>query len=689
MKADTNISPKTRPGRVALLVARVGWAAAFITLLALVVLDLSGGGLLREVGREWVVGLAFPTVPDIVPPDAFFTYLLLLRYAGLAVSWLVALLIFWRRPDDWMALLVSWVLLLTPFSLVLSGEDTPWQNLLTFLSMALFLALLFLFPDGRFFPQSTRRRFLLLLLLLVTPFVSFALLTIVAQGYGRDEQAYGAFLFTFAALMACGVAGQIYRYRFVSDAGERYQTRWVLFGLSAQMVWILWGIGLVVLIPLDVISESSWGLVALHINVLVPLLVPVTFGIAMLRNRLWDIDPLLNRALVYGVLTAAIIGLYILVVGGLGVLFQAGGSLLIALLATGIIAVVFQPLRQRLQQAVDRLMYGERDDPLGMLGRLTVEMEQADTAEAMVLTLTETVATVLKFPYVAIWLPGKDGQAWDKVAELGLRPDEVEPFPLRFKEQEYGRLEVAPRSPGQKLAEADRLLLANIAQLLTMTIRALQLNEQLRQSRRQLVAAREEERRRIRRDLHDGLGPVLASLTLQADTAVDLVNDQPDEAVRILEKMRAKAQAAVTDVRHLVHGLRPPALDELGLAGAIRQHIAGLESNELTFTVDIPDSIQTLPAAVEVAAYRITQEAVNNVTRHAQATNCTVRLRLNGDLRLEILDDGAGMAENITEGMGLSSMKERAAELGGTCTIESVTPTATRVVATLPINGSE
>ena len=128
--------------------------------------------------------------------------------------------------------------------------------------------------------------------------------------------------------------------------------------------------------------------------------------------------------------------------------------------------------------------------------------------------------------------------------------------------------------------------------------------------------------------------------------------------------------------------MRPPALDELGLAGAIRQHIAGLESNELTFTVDIPDSIQTLPAAVEVAAYRITQEAVNNVTRHAQATNCTVRLRLNGDLRLEILDDGAGMSENITEGMGLSSMKERAAELGGTCTIESVTPTATRVVAT-------
>jgi signal transduction histidine kinase len=667
---------------------RVVWAAVFILLLTLAVARLAGG-VIQAVAGEYLVGLGQPAVPSYIPHESFYLYLIALRYAALAVFWLVALLIFWRRPDDWIASLVSWVLLLTPFSLVLGGEDAPWETMLTFLGLALFLLLLFIFPNGRFIPQSTTGRILLLSILLVAPFLAVALIVILRLDYPPEEQGYFAFLFALAAAIACGVASQVYRFRFVANSAERQQTRWVLFGLSAQLVWILWGLLFAALLLSDIINESIWALLTLHINILVPLMIPATFGIAMLRDGLWKIDPLINRVFVYATLTAIIVSLYILIVGALGALFQSRGGLLVALVATGAVAVIFQPLRDRLQKAANRLMYGERDDPVGMLTRLAKQNEMADDLETILPALVETVAVSLKFPYVAILLPGENGEAWKTAANVGKRPARVELVPLRYENREIGRLEVAPRSSRERLAEADRLLLVNIAQLAATTIRTLELNEQLKQSRRQLVAAREEERRRIRRDLHDGLGPVLAALTLQADTAVDLVYDDPDEAVTVLKKIRTRAQTAVVDIRHLVYGLRPPALDELGLTGAIRQYMTSLEPNDLTFTVEVPDLLPVLPAAVEVAAYRIAQEAISNVTRHAQASLCAVSLFLDGDLCLEIIDDGIGIPEDRSPGIGLLSMQERAAELGGTCMIESPSGGGARVLARLPINGQK
>jgi signal transduction histidine kinase len=683
--AGSLTSPRISLNRRLLQAARVLWAAVFALLLALVVASLVGGDLLQRVGDEWLVRRGLPAARAFVQPDTFYIYLLVLRYAALAVFWLVALLIFWRRSDDWVALLVSWVLLLIPFSLIPGEEDASLETPLAFLGLTLFLLLFYLFPDGRFIPQSRRGRATLAAALLVTPFLSFAMLSLLQPELAAEERAFGAFSLTWGATLICGVASQIYRFRQVSDTVERQQTRWVLFGLGAQLLWIL--AILLLILPAEIVGEAVGALITLHINVLVPLLIPLTFGVAMLRSGLWDNDPLVNRTLVYGVLTVAIVTLYVLIVGALGMLFQARGSLLVALLATGAVAVLFQPLRDWLQKAVNRLMYGERDDPYGMLTRLTEELEQADEAEAMLPALVETVATALKLPYVAIWLQGDEGEVQEAAASVGERPGHVEVLPLRYENREIGRLEVAPRSPGEQLAEADRLLLTNIARLVTTTVRTLQLNEQLRQSRRQLVTAREEERRRIRRDLHDGLGPALASITLQADTAVDLVPGDPDEAVAILEKMRALAQTAVADIRLLVHGLRPPALDELGLAEAIRQHIAGLGPSDVSFAVEAPERLPTLPASVEVAAYRIAQEAISNVTRHARATSCIVRLDLGEELSLQIIDDGTGLPEGRSMGIGLRSMSERAAELGGTCIAEGIPSGGTTVVARLPLNG--
>jgi signal transduction histidine kinase len=660
----------------------------FILLLILAVAPLVGGRTVHFVASEYLVGLGRSALASYVPGESFFVYLIALRYAVLAVFWSVALLIFWRRSDDWMAALVSWVLLLLPFSVVFGAEDAPWATVLALLDYGLFLMLLYIFPDGRVIPRSRTGRIVLGFILLATPFLALAMMTILRPSSPLNEQGYFAFLSTLTAAIACGVGSQVYRFRFVADSAQRQQTRWVLFGLSAQLVWIIWGLLFVALLSLGIIDESIWALIGLHVNVLVPLMIPVSFGVAILRDGLWNVDPLVNRLLVYGTLTVIIVSLYILIVGALGLLFQSRGSLVVALVATGAVALIFQPLRDRLQKAANKLMYGERDDPIGVLTRLAKQLETLDDPSAILPALVETVAVALKYPYVAIRLPEEPDGDWTAVACVGLRPSRIEIVPIRHERQEIGRLEVAPRSPRETLAAADRLLLVNIAQLAAATIRTLELNEQLKRSRRQLVTAREEERRRIRRDLHDGLGPVLAALTLQADTAVDLVYDDPEEAMTVLRRMRAKAQTAVVNIRHLVYGLRPPALDELGLTDALHQYGASLEHSDLIIDVEAPDHLPALPAAVEVAAYRIAQEAIGNVVHHARATSCTVRLVLNGDLLLvEIIDDGVGLPANRSPGIGLQSMKERAAELNGTCAIESLPGEGVRVQAKLPLNG--
>jgi PAS domain S-box-containing protein len=209
----------------------------------------------------------------------------------------------------------------------------------------------------------------------------------------------------------------------------------------------------------------------------------------------------------------------------------------------------------------------------------------------------------------------------------------------------------------------------------------------LQRSRERLVAAREEERRRLRRDLHDGLGPRLASLMMRAEAAHDLVSLDPTRAQEVLEGLAKQAQAAVAEVRRLVYALRPPALDALGLMGALRSQAVHHDHNGLHLTIDGPEELPVLPAAVEVAAYRIALEALTNIVCHAEARNCVIRLELHektGTLRLEVEDDGRGIGENRPAGVGLISMRERAEELGGSCTVEAIPSSGTRVRVSLP-----
>ena len=440
----------------------------------------------------------------------------------------------------------------------------------------------------------------------------------------------------------------------------------------------------------------------LSVAVFALLVLPVFTYIAILRYHLYDIDRIINRTLVYGALSAIVVGTYVLVVGGLGALLQAQDNLLLSILAAGLVAILFQPLRIRLQRSVNRLMYGQRDEPYAVLSHLGRRLESTLAPEEALSTIVDTVVQALKLPYAAIAL--RRDRKFMTAAEHGHSSGEFVVLPLVYQSEEVGRLVVTPRTPGEEFAPADKRLLDDLAHQAGAAAHAARLTADLQSSRERLVNAREEERRRLRRDLHDGLGPTLGGLTLGLDTVRGMVTGK-SSAEQLLVRLKEESQEAISDVRRLVYGLRPPALDDLGLVAAIRQQAAKhgriadagrprreTGENGPVFSVKAPEPLPPLPAAVEVACYRIAQEAMTNVAHHAQANSCCVSLSIDeatGVLELEVIDDGVGMPENRRAGVGMTSMRERTEELGGTLTIEPIPEGGTRVLTHLLLPAKE
>jgi two-component system, NarL family, sensor kinase len=263
-------------------------------------------------------------------------------------------------------------------------------------------------------------------------------------------------------------------------------------------------------------------------------------------------------------------------------------------------------------------------------------------------------------------------------------------LPLVHAGEEVGRLRVGLRRGERRLSRRDLDLLTDFAHLVAAAAHEVALTADLRRSRERLVVAREEERRRLRRELHDGVGPGLAGLALGVGAARRAAGRADPRALTMLSGLETDVEALLGDVRRISHDLRPAALDELGLVGALRQRADALSDasgGRPVVRVEV-DGVPALPAAVEVAAYRIATEAVSNAIRHAEAAQCTVRLTVDGSLRLEISDDGRGLPATIPSGLGLRSMAERAAELGGACDVESGPGSGTVVRAELPLTVS-
>ena len=521
-------------------------------------------------------------------------------------------------------------------------------------SIALFLPLtLLLFPDGR--AVSPRWRWLTWLVVATAP------MFVLEVGGGSEPISSGMplgylrlphyddldALWTAAEVrvllgLAVAVVALVVRYR---RGGEQ---------LRRQLLWLL----LATIVVLAVVVP--WSFVAgTPVTVLLAIpLIPVAIAIAVLRYQLLDIRLVVSRTVSWGLLSLLALLAYVVLVGLLGAFVSAtvGRSAV----ATILVALGVAPLLPRLQRLVDRWMYGERGNPAVVA---TEVGEQLATGSSLGLPgVAVALRSALRLPYVAIRLDGElvaeDGQAGDRVGEIS----------LDHGGRTVGSLVVGLRRGEQRLTERDRDALRLVAAPVAAALHATVLSQQLQASRERLVAAREEERRRLRRDLHDGLGPTLTGLALTADAAANLLEVGNDRSRELLGSLRHDTRDALADVRRLVDDLRPPALDELGLLAAIRTRAEQLawreDGSTLAVRFDVPDALPALPAAVEVAAYRIATEALTNVARHARATSAVVALRCQSSFDLEITDNGASLV-GWNPGVGLSTMRERAAELGG------------------------
>jgi signal transduction histidine kinase len=422
--------------------------------------------------------------------------------------------------------------------------------------------------------------------------------------------------------------------------------------------------------------------------------IPIAVGIAILRYRLYDIDVVIRRTVLYSILTGAVIGLYLILANGfLFILNRIGGlehrNAITSAAVTVVIVFLFQPLRDWLQRAVIRVFFGDRDAPDTVLNQLGARLE-ASLAAGDVLPMVVTVASdALKIPYVAITLRGSNGEL-RTAAETGQPLVAPARFPMVYQGEMLGELLVSPRSAEESFSRADRTILESLARQAAVAAHALRLTNDLQLARQRLVNAREDERLRLRRDLHDGLGAQLAALAIQAGGIRHLVKTDSTRADTEIGELQLELRRSIGDIRSLVHGMRPPALDELGLVGALRARILAFqtsidESSSLTIDFAAPVDLSPLPAAVEVAIYRVAEEALTNMSRHSRASRGHVSLAVDHDVRLTIDDNGRGMPEALTGGIGLASMRERAAELGGTLRLEPCAPRGTRLTMVLPL----
>ncbi|KAB8183082.1 hypothetical protein FH610_021360 [Microbispora catharanthi] len=413
-------------------------------------------------------------------------------------------------------------------------------------------------------------------------------------------------------------------------------------------------------------------------------LFPAATAVSIFRYRLFEIEVLIRRTVVYALVTVVLLGAYLVTVATIGTLLRTGSGVLEPLAATAVVAVAFAPARDAAQRAVGRLLFGNRGDPAAALSLLGQRLESSADPTRLLDRAAETVAHTLRLPAVAVL--AADGTP--VCAEGGVPGDGVR-LPLVVGGRVEGELRAAPRSPGEALSAADLAVLDDLARQLAVALAAVRLAREVQTSRERLVIAREEERRRLRRDLHDGLGPGLAAIGVRLDVIEATAPDTSPAMRSSLSEVRQLVQGLVGDVRRIVHDLRPPALDELGLAGALED--LALDTEEAVeagpaVTVRVPEPLPELPAAVEVAAYRIAQEALANALRHARARTIEIVARIERDgLVLRVRDDGRGLPEPLVEGVGSGSMRERAAELGGVLRRTSASGAGTTVEAVLPL----
>ncbi|TWG95084.1 histidine kinase/DNA gyrase B/HSP90-like ATPase [Nocardioides sp. J9] len=576
-------------------------------------------------------------------------------------------------------------------------EDDAWPGMtfaLWFLNRfgayltAVIAGLLLVFPTGRFLPGrwtpaswvAVGMLVLSGLAVLVAPAEGEQRIEGLPPGIDQDPTSLGVLAGHGPQVVSLGIALGVAAFFFsLLTVVVRYRRS---AGLERDRLrWLLWSVLVIVgVLLLGAVFPLPAGD---HLGAFTATVVPpAAMTVAIVRPALAPIQELLARTAVLGAVLAVLVLADVAVLGLLTLALDddlSRAQVVAVVLAVAVL--LYGPLRQRLSALVRRLLLGERTNRYDVVAGLASTLETTDDTGEQLAAVAQAVATAFGVPFVSMEVERTHGERL--VTTVGDRPGHVRTLPITYREATIGSLVLPARGLRSQLTPRDQQLLGDLVRQAATAARASQLAEEVQRSRERLVTAREEERRRIRRDLHDGFGPALSGIVFQLEAARMTVDRDPQAAREQIEKVSAQVQDVVADVRRLVHDLRPPALDDRGLVGALRQQA---ETLDLPLAITAADLAGRLPAAVEVAAYRIAGEALTNVARHAQASGVRLRLDVTGDdLLVEVADDGVGIAPDRTAGVGLSSLRERAAELGGSTTITSPPDGGTVVSARLPL----
>ncbi|WP_374454387.1 sensor histidine kinase [Nocardioides sp.] len=449
-----------------------------------------------------------------------------------------------------------------------------------------------------------------------------------------------------------------------------------------QLRWLLWAGIICVLMVAAGATISVGGLVTTILLDLAVAALAVSVTIGLLRPGLGDVDALVAWTLTTAAIAAAVVAVDVLFLAAGTALLgdrldERGATVVVLVLAV----VVYGPLRTWLGGLVRRLLLGRRADRYGAVTGLAARLETTGTIDEQLPALAGAVAETFKVGHVRVEVVTPGGGLLS--ASHGRAPAEVQEIDIAYQGERVGRLALPVQGFRSMLSHRDQGLLVDLVRQAAVAIRARLLATELQESRERLVLGREDDRRRIRRDLHDGLGPALGGVALRLQAAGNAVDTDPERARELVGLARTEVSDALDDVRRLVHDLRPPALDDLGLEAAVRQQADRVRS-EVDVTVSAVGTTG-LPAAVEVAAYRIVAEALTNVVKHAGAERVDVRLEAGASgLDVTVADDGRGIGADVTAGVGLLSLRERAEELGGRCEVVCPDTGGTTVHAVLP-----
>ncbi len=434
------------------------------------------------------------------------------------------------------------------------------------------------------------------------------------------------------------------------DEHERRALTW------SSLVWIVCGLLAMLVGFVRESANSGDAFDIAPLAIFLATLGPPAMVVGVLRPEMVDVRGLVTRAVVAATVLftflAVAIGLMSVVEDLRGRPLEAPPVVVLcALLAFGV-----RPLEVLLRGVVDQLLFGDRPDAL------TAATSLADRIGDDPVLALDAIREALVLPYATLRVAGKP------LATSGSEVTHTRVLPLRLGNDLLGEVVVGLRPGDLGLSTADEHVLRIVAPLLAQTLRARALASDLKESRGAAIAAIEDERRRLRRDIHDGLGPTLTGVAFSADAARNQVRSAPDRAEELLLNLRADTAGAISEIRRLVEGLRPPVLDELGLIGAVRQHAAALHTDGgalLQVDVAAPADMPHVSAAVEVATFRIVVEALTNVARHAGAGRAWVDISRRGDdLHVRVRDNGRS-TRSWTSGVGVKSMRERAEQVGG------------------------